>query len=126
MKTKQKGNHYYTLVSKQALQDIQQIGMTEKEVDSFLEQFHDLGNYPDPCKCREIQAIQRRDVPDEVIRFKSAYPYCLCKYRGIVIIFEYQDTSKKPVLALVGIFVRDNNTYDSALTDWLRRLGVMG
>ena len=125
MKTKQKGNYYYTLVSKQALQDMANSGISEQDAEEFVNQFHDLGNYPDPCKCREIKPIARRDVPDNVIRFKPVYPYCLCRYRGIVVIFEYSDCDKKPVLALAGVFVRDENTYDAALTNRLRKLGVM-
>lgn len=125
MNQKQKGKYWYTLISKQAMNDLVTAGISESEAEEFITQFHDLGNYPDPCECREVKAIQRRDVPDSVIRFKPAYPYCLCRLRGIVVIFEYSDSSKKPVLALAGIFVRSEDTYDTALTNRLRKLGVM-
>lgn len=126
MKLTVKGSYWNTVVSDQALDDLKRYNISEYEAETFIEQFHDLGNYPDPCGCREVKAIQRRDVPDEVVRFKSHYPYCLCRLRGIVIIFEKRENNKRPILALAGIFIRDENTYDSTLTKRLRELGVMG
>ena len=118
-----RGNYWNTFISKQALQDIETYNIPDYVAEEFVNQFHDLGNWPEPCDCRAVQAIQRRDLPDGVLRFKPNNPPCLLQLRGIVLLFEIK--GKKNSIVLAGIFVRNERTYEQTLTARMQEIGAL-
>lgn len=122
MHQRNEGRYWSTRVSNQAMRDIDTYNIPDHAVERFIEQFHELGDYRDPCDDSHVMPILRRDIPDGALRFKPCNPPCLLQLRGFVLLFERKD--KQNVMVLAGIFVRNEKTYEETLDSRLMELGI--
>lgn len=124
MVLRRKGRYWTTNISKQAIADFEEYHVPPFVQRELARQFHRLGDIKNPADDSRMMQIARRDVPRGIFRFKSRQPQYLLQIRGLVMVFEVKGKAERGAIYLAGVFIRDENTYESTLTNRLTDLGI--
>lgn len=121
---RREGKYWTTNISKQAVADFEKYNVPPFVQRELARQFHELGDVADPKSDPRMMQIARRDVPRGIFRFKSRQPQYLLQIRGLVMVFSIEGQARRGAIYLAGVFIRDENTYESTLTNRLTDLGI--